>query len=90
MKNMSFIARQPNGLLCRFSTVVDCVTDYNMTDEDYIEDCAERAREEARFNLSRKYFVQPYQRVLDEIRFDNITEDEFAELRRQMEKEDEK
>lgn len=87
---MSFIARQPNGLLCRFSTVVDCVTDYNMTDEDYIEYCAERAREEARFNLSQKYFVQPYKRVLDETRFDNITEDEFAELRRQMETEDEK
>ena len=87
---MSFIARQPNGLLCRFSTVVDCVTEYNMTDEDYIEYCAERAREEAKYNLSQKYFVQPYKRVLDETSFDNITEDEFAELRRQMEKEDEK
>ena len=33
----AFIARQPNGLLCRFSSVVDCVTDYNMTEEEYIE-----------------------------------------------------
>jgi len=38
-----YIARQPNGLLCRFSTVVDCVTVYNMTEEDYIELCAEEA-----------------------------------------------
>ena len=29
------IARQPNGLLCRHSTVVDCVTDYNMTQEEF-------------------------------------------------------
>lgn len=39
----AFIARQPNGLLCRFSTVVDCITDYNMTEEEYIEMCAEKA-----------------------------------------------
>lgn len=31
----AFIARQPNGLLCRFSSVVDCITDYNMTTEEH-------------------------------------------------------
>ena len=44
----SFICKQPNGLYCRFSTVVDTITDYNMTAEEYIEMCAERARKEAR------------------------------------------
>ena len=34
---MSFISRQKNGLLCRFSTVIDTVSDYNMTDEEYID-----------------------------------------------------
>ncbi len=43
----AFIARQPNGLLCRFSTVVDTVTHYNMTEEEYIEMCAEKAKKEA-------------------------------------------
>lgn len=38
-----FVVRQPNGLLCRFSTVVDCPTNYNMTDEDYIELCKEKS-----------------------------------------------
>ena len=38
----AFIARQPNGLLCRFSSVVDCITDYNMTEDEYIEMCAEK------------------------------------------------
>lgn len=28
---MSFISRQPNSLLCRFSTVVDAPTHENMT-----------------------------------------------------------
>lgn len=32
-----FISKQPNGLYCRFSTVVDCPTDWNMTEEDYVE-----------------------------------------------------
>ena len=38
----AFIARQPNGMLCRFSSVVDCITDYNMTEDEYIEMCAEK------------------------------------------------
>lgn len=41
----AFIARQPNGLLCRFSSVVDCVTDYNMTEEEYIEMCVLKRHE---------------------------------------------
>lgn len=44
---MSFIARQPNGLLCRHSSVVDCVTDYNMTEKEYIELHVQMAKEEA-------------------------------------------
>lgn len=27
----AFIARQPNGLLCRFSHVTDYITNYNMS-----------------------------------------------------------
>ena len=38
----SFIAQQPNGLYCRFSTIVDTVTHYNMTKDDYIELCKDR------------------------------------------------
>lgn len=61
----SFIARQPNGLLCRFSTVVDCVTHYNMTEEDYIELRAEQAREAARYDLKSGFFIQPFEKVKD-------------------------
>lgn len=30
------IIKQPNGLYCRFSTVVDCPTNWNMTFKDYV------------------------------------------------------
>lgn len=43
-----FIAKQPNGLYCRYSSIVDNITHHNMTEEDYIELCVERAKEEAR------------------------------------------
>lgn len=81
---MSYIARQPNGLLCRFSTVVNTVTDINMTEEDYVELCAERAREEARWNLSQKNFIKSYDRVLADRTDDNITDERWRELRKQM------
>ena len=54
----AFISKQPNGLYCRFSTIVDCPTDWNMTEEDYIELCAETAREEARRTL--ELYIQPF------------------------------
>ena len=38
----AYIAKQPNGLYCRFSSVVDSVTHWNMTEEDYINFHKER------------------------------------------------
>ena len=32
-----FISKQPNGKYCRFSTIIDCPTDINMTFEDYVK-----------------------------------------------------
>ena len=32
----AFIAKQPNGLYCRYGEIVDNITHYNMTEEDYI------------------------------------------------------
>ena len=75
----SYIARQPNGLICRHSTVVDCVTHWNMTEDDYIKMRPETAREV----LSG--FMQPYQNVIDDFRPQNMTNKEFKELRKIME-----
>lgn len=71
----AFICRQPNGLLCRFSSVVDCPTHWNMTDEDYIEWYAEQAREDAKQKLKKIYI--PFEEVLEEFRPYNMTQEEF-------------
>lgn len=78
----AFVARQPNGLYCRFSTVVDCPTDWNMTEEDYIELCAEKAREEARDTLSR--YLKPFEWVEEYFCPNNMTEEEFEAVLRDM------
>lgn len=78
----AFIARQPNGLLCRFSSVVDTLTHYNMTEEDYIEYCAEKAREDARWRLERS--VKPFDLVIREFRPINISINKFNAYLKEM------
>lgn len=58
---MSFIARQPNGLLCRWSNTLGNVTFHNLTDEEYIAMCERKAREQAEDVL--KYYVRPFSEV---------------------------
>ena len=78
----SFIAKQPNGLLCRFSTVVDTVTHWNMTEQDYIDYCVERAIEEAKDTL--KHYVKPFEAVKECFCPNNNTIEEFEELLHEM------
>lgn len=60
----AFIAKQPNGLYCRYSYVVDNITHHNMTEEDYIELCVERAKEEAKEILEK---AKPFSEVLESL-----------------------
>lgn len=83
--DMSFITRQKNGLLCRFSTVIDTVTDYNMTDEEYIEMCAQKAREKAQETL--KHSLRPFEEVKASFAPTNMSRSEFNRILRLMEKE---
>lgn len=78
----AFIARQPNGLLCRFSSVVDTLTHYNMTEEEYIEYCAEKAREDAKWLLEHN--VKPFNLVIKEFRPINASVEEFNAYLREM------
>ena len=81
----SFICRQPNGKLCRFSTVVDTITHYNMTDEEYIEMKAEQARKEAKDVIENH--LKPFDWVDNFFLPNNMTEEEFERIKREMEKE---
>lgn len=80
----AFIARQPNGLLCRFSSVVDCVTDYNMTEEDYIELCAEKARKEARDTID--HYILSFELVDKYFAPNNMTVKEHKQIMKEMKK----
>ena len=71
----AFIAKQPNGLYCRFSSVVDCPTDWNMTEDDYIELCKSKAELEARDVL--KNHLKPFEWVANNFSKINMTKDEF-------------
>ena len=55
-----------------------------MTEEDYIEMCAERAREEARFDLQQKSFIKPYKLVIENFLPNNMSEEEFLRIRKEM------
>lgn len=74
----SFIAKQPNGLYCRFSSIVDCPTHWNMTEEDYIEYRAEEAREDARETLQNH--LKPFEWVTERFLPYNMTKEEFQEF----------
>ena len=82
----SYIARQPNGLYCRFSTVVDTVTHWNMTETDYINFYKERngtfSEEEARNILKNR--LQPFERIKDDFIPANDSIEEFEEMLRSM------
>lgn len=79
----AFICRQPNGKLCRFSSIVDCITDYNMTEEEYIEMKAEQAREDARNTI--KYRLMPYSLIDEYFRPGNMSQEEFEKIKKEME-----
>lgn len=81
----AFVTRQPNGLLCRFSSIVDCPTHYNMTDEEYIEMCEEKAREEARDVLENH--LKPFEWVKEYFVPNNMTQEEFDKVLEEMSKE---
>lgn len=75
-----FIAQQPNGLYCRFSTIVDTVTHYNMTREQYLNNYTGTvtSREDAERNL--KYYIKPFSEVIERFHPSNDTQEEFDEL----------
>lgn len=86
----AFIARQPNGLLCRFSMVVDTVTHYNMTEEDYINEVQmvrygrnrETAEREAKDTIDN--YMQPFSEVVRHFMPYNNTREEFLNILREM------
>ena len=77
----TFIAKQPNGLYCRFSSVVDTVTEYNMTAEQYVEICANEARIAARKRLDNP---EPFSNIVESFSPTNDSIKEFNNILAKM------
>lgn len=76
-----FIAKQPNGLYCRFSTVVDCPTHWNMTREDYLNNVTGTVRTRDEGEIILRDHLQPFSEVIERFVPNNMTQEEFDELR---------
>lgn len=83
-----FIAQQPNGLYCRFSTVVDTITHYNMTFDDYVEVIIKRGKSRNMALIEAtdvvENYIQPFEMVLEEFWPRNHSIAEFEELLHKM------
>ena len=60
----AMICKQPNGKYARYSLVVDDFTDINMTEDDYIQFCINRATENA--IVEAKQILQHHTYKIDE------------------------
>jgi hypothetical protein len=60
------VSKQPNGLYCVFSTIVDNFIICDLTEEEYIEYRVEKAKEEAMEDakLVLKKYIQPFDSVI--------------------------
>lgn len=88
----SFIAKQPNGKYCRFSTVVDCPTHINMTFDDYVNVIMERgyqewkAKEEAQDVIEN--YLYPFVAIREYFCPNIMTQKEFERYVKKMENPD--
>lgn len=80
-----FIARQPNGLICRHSTVCDCITDYNMTEEQYINWCEKErgiSREESVDTINN--YMRDFSEVPEWYCPNNMSVEQFLKIWEEM------
>lgn len=80
----AFIAQQPNGLFCRFSSVVDCPTHWNMTREDYLNNITGTLRNREDGERILNYHLQPFSEVIENFIPNNLSQKEFDGLLKEM------
>lgn len=81
------IAKQPNGLYCRYSSVVDTITHYNFTKEEYLNNItgSVSSREEGIDVLEN--YLHSFEEVEELLRLrlsDSESEEEVEELIKDM------
>ena len=78
----AFFFKQPNGLYGRFSTVVDCPTDYNCTKEELIDDAVETYRQELIEDFDRR--CKSFDYMVSMFYDNNMTNEEFDKIKQEM------
>ena len=71
----AFICKQPNGKYCRFSTILETVTQINMTEDEYISYRVGIAMQEAREELNNH--LKPFEEVKKQFSPEYNTVEEF-------------
>lgn len=77
---VGFIARQPNGLYCRFSTILDCPTHINMSEEDYLNNVTGTVKNRDEGKVILEQYLQPFSEVEERFIPNNMTERSFQVL----------
>jgi hypothetical protein len=75
-----FIAKQPNGLYCRFSYVTDCPTHCNLTRDDYINNVTGTVADREEGEDILDHYVRPFSDVIKYFVPINMTAKEFDQL----------
>lgn len=79
-----FIAKQPNGLYCRFSTVVDTITHYNMTREDYINNVTGTVKDRDDGIDTLENYLKSFNEVMNSFAPNNMNQEEFNKIIQEM------
>lgn len=78
------IAKQPNGRYCRYSTVVETITHFNLTKEDYLNNVTGTTCGRADALDTLENYLHDFDYVISCITTSNTTEEEKKELIRKM------
>ncbi|MDC4245664.1 hypothetical protein [Clostridium perfringens] len=84
------IAKQPNGLYCRYSSIVDTITHYNFTEEEYLNNITGTVPNRAEGIDVLENYLHPFEEVEELLRLrlsDSESEEEVEELISNMYKE---
>lgn len=75
-----FVAMQPNGRYCRFSTVVDCPTHCNMTEKDYLKNVTGTVKNALDGMDVLKNYLRSFEEVVEYFKPENMSQERFDEL----------
>lgn len=81
----AFWAKQPNGKYCRFSTVIDCITDYDCTKKDMLKIIIQKTKEKFERDFEQGCYSYPFDNVIERFMTCNMPIDKMDKICRQIE-----